>query len=150
MKNLLLIASLFALISCSTTSDPEPVRKAASPDDTTTSGCGDVVRENDHANGQAITLKAELKGCIAGVALYARTFDASGSTISSFRRPTDCNVTEQTITFAFKGEKIELGLFPCGGSPQASGKPYTMTITQGSKVTVLDGKVGHAVGYVAL
>lgn len=147
--HIILLTLLSILISCSTESDPEPMRKGVEPviDLTVGAGCDVVVTENAHNKGITISIKAELKGCINNVALYARTETASGSTLSSYRKPTECNVTETAIAFSYKGDMVYLGLFPCGSAAPA-GKAYTIHITQDGKTTTIESKVGNTIEYL--
>lgn len=150
MKNIIFLTLLSILISCSEESDPEPIgRQGVEPviDLTVGTGCDDIVTENAHSKGVTISIKAELRGCIANVALYARTENAAGSTLSSYRKPSECNVTETTIAFSYKGDKVYLGLFPCGSAAPA-GKAYTIHITQDGKTTTIESKVGNTIEYL--
>jgi hypothetical protein len=148
MKTIIFLILLSTLISCSAESDPEPVMMEAAKLDTAItsgSGCGDVVQTNNHSNGVPISIKATLKGCHATVVFMAELRGASGS---KYRKPSVCDVTEQTFSFASKGQTVHLGLFVCGGDPAAGGKPYTIDIIQDGVTTTLNGKVGNTIQYV--
>lgn len=149
MKNIILLLSLLALISCSSPSDTEPTRsKVVAPEALVVegSGCGDIVRLNDTVNGEAILIRAELTGCVDGVAFLAQTQNVNGTPISSYRKPSDCDFTEVTISFSHKGETLNIGLFPCG-SAVMSGVAYKLTVTQNGVSKTIETKVGSVIKY---
>lgn len=136
------------LFACSE-NDPEPKVATANPPEVIEegAGCDATIETNNHKAGILITVKAELSGCVSNVVLMSETRSASGSTLSLYRKPSECNETSQAVAFAAKGETVYLGLFPCG-SPQASGRAYTLTVTQGIEVTTINAKVGNTIKYV--
>ena len=141
MKSIIFL-SLVLLISCASEEDPQPVAKVADIDQTGT-GCQDIITTNAHSNGVPVVVTAEIKGCYSDVVLLIEA-RAIGS---KHRKPSACDRTEQTVSFASPGSKLHLGLFTCGGNPQGAGLAYKLTIAQGSQLTVINGKIGNTIEY---
>lgn len=142
------IVLVVALAACSSEEDPAPAARLSPPEELAT-GCNITRGVNDHKNGIEVTLRAELSGCIDNVVLYVDTRSASGSTLSSYRKPAECEETELSISFAAKGEKLYLGLFPCGGTGAGAGRAYKMYITQGTTTSLVESKIGNTIQYIA-
>jgi hypothetical protein len=139
MRKILFFALSVTFFACSSESeDPQPVNKIAeTQEETPAQGCAAVITTNMHTNGVAVKIRAEFAGCYDNVGFEVKTSS------SRYRSPASCDVTEKTVFFASAGEKIKVGLYPCGGEIGQSGKSYKLTIEKGGVKTVINAKIGN-------
>jgi len=141
MKNLIFLFVALAFACSSEDQDPAPAAKEATQITQTGTGCQAIISKDVHTTGRELKITATFTGCHDDIVFEARN-DAS-----SYRQGAACDTTVKTISFAYTGTVLKVGLYVCGGNPAKAGRAYTLTIEDSGVVSTIKTQIGNVNQY---